>query len=136
MNIDPNYLPTIPTFVRQVIYLTYLVALLAANCIDVFYETGDPWWLPGALRVLDVVGLFIMGVVLAHTRQTPAEQIRKAEKNGEPLPAAFSVVPESRAVPIQQTTPPDLQPGELGHPQNLQPRPVTERWADEDIGPH
>jgi hypothetical protein len=104
------------------------VVLLAANCIDVFYETGDPWWLAGMLRVLNVVGLFIMGVVLAHTRSTVAEQIKKAEKDGEPLPPSFTVIPESRAVP--------LQPGELGLPENLHPRPVTPRWDEEDVGLH
>jgi L-asparagine transporter-like permease len=77
--VDPSNLPAIPIWVRQWIYLLFLIALLFANSVDVFYETGDPWWLAGTLRVLNVVGLFIMGVVLAHTRRTPAELAQKAE---------------------------------------------------------
>jgi membrane protein YdbS with pleckstrin-like domain len=83
VNIDPANLPAIPTRLRQWIYLIYLLVLLAANSIDVFYETGDPWWLAGMLRVLNVVGLFIMGVVLAHTRLTPVEQAHKVAKEQE-----------------------------------------------------
>lgn len=128
MNIDPNYLPSIPTTVRQWIYLIFLLIFFAFLGIDAFWETGDPWWLPGSLRVLDLAQIFIMGVVLAHTRKTVAEQIKKAQEKGEPLPAAFQAVPVTSAVPVEE-----MAPGELGHPDHLVNRPATRSIHDDQL---
>lgn len=111
--IDPANLPAIPLWVRQWIYLLYLLALLAANSVDAFYADADPWWLAGTLRVLNVVGIFISAVALVNARPTPAEHAR-----------------DVRAAEVEAAVQEYRPVGELGLPDNLHTSPVTRREDD------
>lgn len=114
MNIDPGSLPSIPLVVRQWIYLIFLVILVAFNAIDAFWKVGDPWWLEGALRAANVVGIFIASVAFVNARPSLAETVKKEEKKNGGAAIVPVVVTES-----------------IGHPENLQNRPVTESIHDQ-----
>lgn len=73
--IDPANLPTIPLNVRRWIYAVFIVLVVAANGIDVYFDNGDPAWLPGVLRVLNMLGIVVGSVALLNARPTPAETV-------------------------------------------------------------
>lgn len=123
--VNPEALPGISLTKRKWIYGGLFLLVLAANCIDVFFDATDsripfdePWWLGGALRVLALLSGVGNIIALANARPTIGEvAVQQAEAAVE---YREDDVMDSRV----------YRDHELGHPEHLQTRPRTDREDD------
>lgn len=100
---------------RKIIYGIYVIAVLAALCIQVYmsatYEP-EPEWLIGAISVLAFLGAPIGGLAAANTGTKTSSAVGTLTPPVTPaLPAVPSVVPDPYMPPTPTNSVPAPPPG-------------------------
>jgi hypothetical protein len=93
-------------------FIVSLVGFLLTTALALDWGFEFPKWAPAASSLLTAVGVYLW----------PNQPYLKREQD----PPMADPAPDPA---------PDLRRGELGHPDNLNPRPASRRYED-DIPPH
>jgi peptidoglycan/LPS O-acetylase OafA/YrhL len=71
--LNPDALPVLPTWARRAVYAVYVLAWAFISSVDAYYDDGDPFWIPGAWRVLINLSVFVAAFALLNAKKNPTE---------------------------------------------------------------